>query len=348
MARPSSWLYLWIFLGALTGGLVLTPLVRLFATRLGLVDSPTARKAHVEPISLLGGLAIYGGAFGAAWSFAPGARPELKGFFLAGFVILVFGLQDDLTPMDPWVKFLAEIASALVLVGFGVQVHLTNIGVIDVSLSVIWIVAVVNAMNYSDNMNGLAAGLAATSALGFFVVAVTTEQYLVAVLAVGIAGGTVGFLRSNYPKARIFMGDAGALFLGFMLAFLGIRLRFLDQPQSSTFFLPVLLLAVPLFDAVLVTLSRARRGIGVTQGGTDHSSHRLARAGLPQWAAVAVLWATQAVVCLGALVIARHGRTVDVVVLAVLAVAGVIAAVLLERDRVTAALPRRQRPGRAA
>ena len=343
MSRPSSLLYVWLFLGALVGGLVLTPMAQHFAVRLGVVDSPTERKAHVEPVSLLGGLAIYGGAFAAAWSLAPGARTELKGFFLGGFVILVFGIQDDIAPMDPWVKFLAQVASAMVLVGFGVQVQLTGVAAVDIALSLLWVVAVVNAVNYQDNMNGLAAGLAAVCSLGVFSLAVTSEQYLVAVLSIGVAGGCLGFLRSNYPKARIFMGDAGSMFLGFVLAFLGIRLRFLDQPRSSSFMIPALLLGVPLFDAVLVTLSRLRRGIPVSQAGTDHTSHRLVRLGLPRWAAVAGLWAAQAMLCLGALAIARLGKAADVTVLGVIVVTGIAALLLLERNAVTAPLPRGQR-----
>jgi UDP-GlcNAc:undecaprenyl-phosphate GlcNAc-1-phosphate transferase len=340
MSRPSSWVYVWIFAAAVAGGLVLTPLARRFAARLGVVDSPSARKAHLEPVSLLGGLAIYGGAFVGAWSLVAGARSELKGFFLAGFVLVVFGVQDDIHPLDPWVKLLGEISAALVLVGFGVQVHLTQGDVLDVVLTVVWVVGVVNAMNYQDNINGLCAGLAAVCSLGFFVLAAVTNQYLVAVLAIGLAGGTVGFLPSNYPRARIFMGDAGALFLGLVLAFLGIRLRLLDVPQSSAFFIPGLVLAVPLFDALLVTVSRIRRGVPISVGGTDHTSHRLVRAGLPQWAAVAVLWAVQGVFCLGALGIARLGGTIDVFVIGGAVVVALTAGVLLERQSMTAPLPR--------
>jgi UDP-GlcNAc:undecaprenyl-phosphate GlcNAc-1-phosphate transferase len=180
-------------------------------------------------------------------------------------------------------------------------------------------------------MDGLAAGLSAVSAAGLFVLAFGEEQYLVGVLAAGLAGGCLGFLQSNYPRARIFMGDSGAMFLGFVLAFLGIRLRFLDQPKSTTFLIPGLLLFVPLFDAALVTISRWRRGVPVSQAGTDHTSHRLVRLGLKPWAAVAFLWAVQAVFCVAALGVARNGVAVDAVVVAAGVVTAAAALVYLER-----------------
>ena len=342
MTRPSSWLYVWIFLGALGSGLVLAPIVRRFAVRLGVVDVPSERKAHVEPVSLLGGLVIYGGAFAAAWSLVAGARAELKGFFLGGFVILVFGIQDDITPMDPWVKLLAQVASGLVLTGFGVQARLTGNDVADVVLTVAWLVALVNAFNYQDNMNGLATGLAVVSSLGFFVLAVTERQYLVAVLSVGVAGGALGFLPANFPRARIFMGDAGSMFLGFVLAFLGVRLRFLDEAQSTAVFIPALVLGVPLFDFALVTLSRARRRIGVTTAGTDHSSHRLVRLGLRSPVAVVLLWGAQALLCVAAVAVARLGGLVDAIAIAIAMVIGLSALAFFERRTVTESLPRRE------
>lgn len=341
MDQPSAWLYLWIFAAALVASVALTPVARHFARRFGVQDEPGRGRAHLEPVSLMGGLAIFGGASLAAWSLVPAARVELKGFVLAGFVVLVFGLQDDITPMDPWVKLLAQVASALVLVGFGTQVELTGIAAVDVTLTVTWVVAVVNAFNYCDNMNGLATGLAAISAGGFFVMAVLGDQYLVAALSAAVVGGALGFLPSNYPRARIFMGDAGSMFLGLILAFLGIKLRFLDRPRSTTFLLPVLMLAVPLFDAALVTISRFRRGLPVTMGGSDHSSHRLVGHQLPPWAAVALMWTAQAIACLAAVGVLRWEAAADAVVLGALVVAAVAVGLLFERPVVTRMLPRK-------
>ncbi len=340
MRQPSNWLYLSIFVAAAGAAIMLTPAAMRLARRLGHADQPDGSRHHVEPVALFGGLAIYGGAFAGAWLMAPGARPELKGFFIAGLVMLVSGLQDDVASMDPWLKTLAQVAGALVLVGFGVQVQLVGVAVIDVALTVGWIVAVVNAFNYQDNMNGLAAGLATTCALGFFAIAVAEQQYLVAILAIGLAGGSAGFLRYNFPKARIFMGDAGSMFIGFVLAFLGIRLRFLDAPKTATFFVPAIVVAVPLFDAALVTVSRLRRRVPVTQGGTDHSSHRLVRAGLRPASAVALLWAAQAACAAAAFAITRLSWTGDLIVAGVLAAVALVAGISLERRQHTAPLPR--------
>jgi UDP-GlcNAc:undecaprenyl-phosphate GlcNAc-1-phosphate transferase len=334
MNRPSTLLYAAVFIAALAAALIATRAVGMFARRFGVADEPGGRKAHVEPVSLLGGLSIYAGAFVGAWALVPTARPELKGFFLAGFVVLVFGLEDDLRPMDPWMKLMAQVASALVLVGFGVQVSLTHVPLVDVVITVAWVVGVINAINYADNMDGLAAGLSAVSAVGLFVLAFAEKQYLVGVLSAGLAGGCLGFLRSNYPKARIFMGDSGAMFLGFVLAFLGIRLRFLDQPKSTTFLIPGILLFVPLFDTALVTISRWRRGVPITQGGTDHTSHRLVRLGLKPWAAVAVLWGAQAAFCVAAVGVARYGLAVDAGVVAAGVVVAATGLIYLERTYV--------------
>ncbi|MGQ0743217.1 MAG: glycosyltransferase family 4 protein [Acidimicrobiales bacterium] len=340
MDRPSLTLYVLIFLGAVLASLLLTPVARRCARRWGIQDDPGRGRSHLEPVSLMGGLAIYSGAFLAAWLLLPAARIDLKGFFLAGLVVLVFGLQDDMTPMDPSIKLMAQASSALVLVGFGTQIQLTAIPLIDVFLSVVWVVVVVNAFNYSDNMNGLASGLAAVSSLGFFILALIGDQYLVAVLSIALAGGALGFLPSNFPHARIFMGDAGSLFLGLTLAFLGIRLRFLDRPESTTVVLPVLMLIVPLFDAGLVTLSRLRRGVPVTCGGADHVSHRLVAAGMKPASAVGCLWLAQAVSCAAGVVVLSMRSIADAVVIVAIFTAIVACAFFFERVSVTRLLPR--------
>lgn len=331
MREPAPWLYLWSFVASFAAALILTPLAARVATRAAIADEPGGHKRHAQPVALLGGLAIYAAAIGAAWALAPLAREELKGFALAGLVMAVFGLQDDIAPLDPWLKLLGEATAALTLVGFGVGIALTGVVAIDIALTVVWVLGVVNAFNYQDNMDGLAAGLAVASALGFFVLAITADQYLVALLSVVVAGAALGFLPSNYPRARIYMGDCGSLFVGFVLAFLGIRLRFLDEPHARTVLLPVLVLAVPLFDLALVTFLRWRRGVSVLQGGTDHTSHRLVRLGLEQRFAVVALWLAQGAACVAAVVVAHSAPAIVAVALVAVAFTAVAAFVGLAR-----------------
>jgi UDP-GlcNAc:undecaprenyl-phosphate GlcNAc-1-phosphate transferase len=289
--KPPVWLYPAAFAVALVTSLLAMPVLRRFALAQGLADSPSERKAHPEPIALLGGIGIYAASGLALWLLVPTAARILKGVFLAGLVILVIGLQDDVAGMDPWLKLVGQATAALVLVGFGIGSTLTKVAVIDAALTVVWIVVVVNAMNLSDNMDGLAAGLAFVACAGYFALAVSSDQYLVATLSVVLGGGTLGFLAFNYPPAKIFMGDAGSHLLGFLLAVMGLLLRFPDVPKPVGLAVPAVVLAVPLLDTALVTVSRIRRGVPVTRGGTDHASHRLVVWGLDRRGAITVLWA---------------------------------------------------------
>jgi UDP-GlcNAc:undecaprenyl-phosphate GlcNAc-1-phosphate transferase len=160
-----------------------------------------------------------------------------------------------------------------------------------VALTVIWIVYITNAINLSDNMDGVAAGLATVAAAFFTLVAAMNGQYLVSALGAAVMGASLGFLTYNLPlpRASIFMGDAGALFLGFMLAILGIKVRFPDNVSFVTWMVPVLVLGVPLFDPALVFISRFRRRVSPMQGGVDHLSHRLNRLGFGRLGATLIL-----------------------------------------------------------
>lgn len=290
MNRPSPLLYLAAFGISLIAALTLTPIARRFAFRVGLHDEPSSRKAHPEPIALLGGVAIYGAAAVAAFLAVPSASEQLKGIFLGGLVILFVGLQDDLAGMDPWVKLVGQATAGLVLVGFGLKGNLSGIPALDAAITVAWIVVAVNAINLSDNMDGLAAGITAAASISYFAIAVSWDQYLVAVISMVLAGGVIGFLVFNFPPAKIFMGDAGSHILGFLLAVMGLNLRFPTRPRLATLFVPVIVLGVPLTDMLMVAISRRRRGISASTGGTDHTSHRLVVKGMTRRRVVVVLW----------------------------------------------------------
>jgi UDP-GlcNAc:undecaprenyl-phosphate GlcNAc-1-phosphate transferase len=281
---------------------LVTPLTRWLAHRVGMVDQPGLRKTHRSPVPLLGGMALYIGVILAFILF--GQRDWLtEGLGIFGGVTLMFftGLWDDRYGMPARLKLAACVVAGLFLVAFGVQVKLFDVWWLDALITLLWVVGITNAANLMDNMDGLAAGLASVAGVFFFVLAALEGQGLVASLAAALVGSALGFLFYNLAPAVSFMGDAGSLTLGFLLAALGIKLRFASFPLGSTWMVPIVVLGVFIFDTTLVTLSRLRRGRSPFQGGSDHTSHRLAQIGLSPPRAVLTMYV--AAVSLGALAI---------------------------------------------
>ena len=281
-----------IMISALVVAIGATPVARRLAPRLGLVDEPAARKMHHVATPLLGGIAIYL-AFVLALVFF-GDRfyiRQVVGIFVGATLVSLLGLWDDRRRLSPGLKLLGQALAALLLVATGVQVHLIRIPWVNVVITLFWVVGITNALNLLDNMDGLAGGIAAIAAGQFTLLAAMSGQYLVGALAAALVGATLGFLLYNFNPARIFMGDSGSLFLGFLLASLGIKLRFPENVYIVTWMVPVLVLGVPIFDTTLVFVSRLRRGLNpLTTPGKDHTSHRLVRLGLSQREAVLVLY----------------------------------------------------------
>lgn len=254
-----------------------TPLVRYAALQLGILDQPSARKIHRAPVPLMGGAAIYV-AFIAALTLW-GERSyvnEVVGIFVGATLVSLVGALDDSRGVGSYLKLLFQVVAACILVFSGVQVRLFD-GFLDVILTLFWVVGVTNAFNLLDNMDGLSSGVATISAAFFTLLAAMSDQYLVGTLAAALCGACVGFLVYNWNPARVFMGDTGSLFLGFLLAAVGIKLRFPANTASITWMIPILVLALPVFDTSLVFISRLRRGKNpLTTAGKDHVSHRLA------------------------------------------------------------------------
>lgn len=256
-----------------------TPLARQMAFRLDVVDHPNARKVHVKPTPLLGGIAIYA-AFMLALIFL-GDRvyiSQLVGIFVGASFVSFLGLIDDKRGMSPLIKLCGQIAAAIILIVSGVYVVAVPWPWMNYLITIVWVVGITNAMNLLDNMDGLSSGLAAIAAAFFMVLAALSGQYLVGILAAALLGACIGFLRYNFNPASIFMGDSGSLFIGFILAALAIKLRFPSNVVLVTWMVPVLVLGIPIFDTTLVFLSRIRRGLNpLTTPGKDHLSHRLVR-----------------------------------------------------------------------
>ncbi len=259
----------------------LTPLSRQIAMRLGVVDRPSsARKAHAEYKPLMGGLALFAAFVLALVLLSPPDQYRELGAIVGGATVLaVVGLYDDRYELELRAKLAAMVIVALGLVLSGVQISLFSTPWLNVPLTVLWIVSIVNAVNFLDNMDGLAAGLSAIAAFFFMIIAFLAGQSLVSSLAAAIFGSSLGFLVYNFNPASTFMGDMGALVLGLVLAVLGIKLTFQVQPPSVTWVIPIMVLALPVFDINLVVFTRLLEGRSPGEAGKDHTSHRIRSVG---------------------------------------------------------------------
>jgi UDP-GlcNAc:undecaprenyl-phosphate GlcNAc-1-phosphate transferase len=323
------WEYAVAFGGALLLAFVLTPLALRLARRRDILDHPGDHKGHNSPVPYLGGLAIVIAlsvavlVVGLAWPPESGFG-ELAAVLGMAVVLSVVGLLDDLRGLSPIVRVLVETAAGFGVWAVGAGVQFTGSEPLDAAITVVWVVGITNAFNLLDNMDGLSAGVATIAAGSFFVIAQVDGQFLVAALAAALAGCSLGFLRHNFHPARIYMGDAGSLYLGFVLAYLGLKLRF-DAPESITFLVPVIVLGVPILDTTLVTLARLHHGRSPFQGGRDHISHRLVRLGLPVRAAVGTIYVAAGSLGVIALVMSRVDRTSAYLLAGLVTVLGILA-----------------------
>lgn len=300
--------YLPVMIISFAAAFLLTPLSRWLARRLGMVNAPRQDRFSMSATPLLGGLAIYSGMVLALVLASPGnywIDNLLEGIAIVGgasFMALV-GLLDDRYNLKPWQKFGAQFAAGLAVALAGVRIDVTNIDLINIALTMFWVVALTNALNFLDNMDGLTAGVTAIACGFFFIFAAGEGQDLIASLAAALGGAALGFLIFNFNPASIYMGDMGSLVVGFMLSVLAILLRFEAPLTVATWSVPLLVLAVPLFDISLVTFTRLREGRPPWVGGKDHSSHRLAQAGLGARRAVLALYGIELAGGVAALII---------------------------------------------
>ncbi len=311
---------------------VVTPLMARLARRINFVDQPAARKLHLTPMPMLGGVAIYIGVATVVVFSGTSTIRELVGVLGGATVMTALGLWDDRHGMSPIVKMLGQTVAAVLLIVVGIQVHLFNIPALNVTLTLIWIVGIINAINFLDNMDGLAAGIAGVASAFFFILAVIEGLGLVASLAAATLGACVAFLYYNFTPATLFMGDAGSMLLGFVLAVLGIKLEFKSIPLQVTWMIPIVILGVPIFDTTLVVISRLRGRRPVYLGGKDHLSHRLVTLfTMTQTRAVMTLYLVASALGLLAIIV-RDATPLQAQVLAVvLAVIFIVGLIWLER-----------------
>ena len=279
----------------------LTPLMRKIAVSKKIFDKPnSAHKSHIKPIPYLGGVAIILGVVITSYLTLFLSPFTANNFWLAttalapAIALGMIGLWDDIKNLDPLPRFIGQsiagLAVASVLVSSGNLGNPTGLVAIDILISVIWVVGICNSINFFDNLDGGAAGTVAISAVVLTYLALSTDQSFIAALSLVVAGSTLGFLIWNKTPARIFMGDAGALFLGVLIATLTVRFEPNTESSLGSFATPLLLLAIPILDTTVAVLSRLRRKISPFQGGRDHLSHRLVREGLSRKLTAFTLW----------------------------------------------------------
>ena len=309
----------------------LTPRMREAALRFGIVDRPDGRlKQHREPVPYLGGLAIYL-AFLLALSATFDFGEEILGLLLAGSIVVLLGLVDDLGQLGPWTKLGGELVAILVLIKSGIYIKLAFLPPeLAIPLTIVWLLAVTNAFNLIDIMDGLSAGTAAVAAVALFAVAEWNGRTMAATVLVALAGSCLGFLRYNLHPARIYMGDAGSLFVGLMLGSLAMINAYTERNQVAAL-APALILGVPLFDMLFVMYIRWRRGLPVMLGSPDHVALRLRKWRLSVRQTVMLSYVVTGILGAAAVAMSLLSSTAALWILAVVGVSGLVAALCLKR-----------------
>ena len=304
----------------LVGGL--TPIMRRIAIATDVVDRPNSlHKSHKKPVPYLGGVAIIIGVISISYSASLFSDFTSNTFWLAtsvlgpALVLGLIGLWDDIKNLNPLPRFIAQsiagVFTAVLLVVTETVGNPTGSKLFDSIFTIFWVVGICNAINFFDNLDGGAAGTVAISSIALAYLALTGDQYLVAALATVTAGATLGFLVWNKSPAKIYMGDAGALFLGVLIATLTIRLNPSSSTSITSFLVPILLLAIPILDTSIAVFSRLRRGLSPFQGGQDHLSHRLIRTGLSRKQSAILLWGLSGVFAVLAVFISQPNFKID-------------------------------------
>lgn len=294
-----DYFFLFVISYALVG--LLTPLMRKIALAKGILDRPnSSHKSHKSPVPYLGGVAIIIGVVVVSYIALTFSKFTWNNFWLATSILVpavlmgLVGLWDDLKNLNPLPRFVGQsVAGVIVAVFLVVNENIGNpTGIIwlDVIITVLWIVGICNSINFFDNLDGGASGTMAISAITLTYLAIIGDQYFIAALSIVIAGATLGFLIWNKAPARIYMGDAGALFLGIIFATLTVRFNPSTNSSVSSFAIPIALIAVPILDTTVAVTSRLYRRVSPFQGGKDHLSHRLLNMGISKKSTSIILW----------------------------------------------------------
>lgn len=315
---------------------VTTPVVKALAQRMGAVDVPKdGRRMHDHPVARMGGLAIFLGFLLSVLLFVP-VTGQLQGMLMGAVIIVVLGIFDDIYSLRAKLKFVVQIIAALAAVFSGNVIEVVSnpnllsenpywtLGVLSIPITVLWIVAITNAVNLIDGLDGLAVGVSTISSMTLLVIALLVSEGAVAILMAALAGACIGFMPYNLNPAKIFMGDTGSTFLGFILAVVSIQGLFKFYTIIS-FAVPFLMLGLPIFDTCFAFIRRIANGQSPMSPDRSHVHHRLIDMGFSQKQAVAVLYVISAILGLSAVVLTTSGEIKAMLLLFAFCVAGAVA-----------------------
>jgi UDP-GlcNAc:undecaprenyl-phosphate GlcNAc-1-phosphate transferase len=322
-------------LTAFAAAVILTYAVREIARRYGLVAKPKADRWHTRPTAMYGGVAIYAATALGYLVLVPKTTESLI-VFAAATILFIVGLVDDLLFIKPYQKLIGQLIGALLIVGAGLKMPLTGYELIDIWITVFWVIGITNAINLLDNMDGLAAGISLIAALSVGLSFAATGQGSELMLVAVFVGSLAGFLVFNFNPASIFMGDCGSMFVGFLLSTLVMLNQTGGRSRGivSILAVPVLILFVPIFDTTLVTVIRKLWGRKASQGGRDHTSHRLVALGLSERSAVIMLYAFAIVAGGLSLLVSRMSLTQSLALVVFFVIVLVIIGVYLSQVKV--------------
>ncbi len=297
--------------------LICTPFVKVIAQKIGAIDIPDSRRVHTHPIPRMGGLAIFYGFIIGLMFFAK-IDTQLRGILLGSLIIVALGIVDDVKQLGAKIKFITQVLVACIVVYHGVVIEVISVPTIfeptgvlplevfSIPITVLWIVGVTNAVNLIDGLDGLAVGVSSIATFSLFFIAILAGEMQVAILAAALAGGCLGFLPYNFNPAKIFMGDTGSTFLGYMLSVICIQGLFKGYVVIS-FIIPFLILGLPIFDTVFAIIRRIWNKKPIMQADRGHLHHKLMDLGFSQKQTVAILYIVTSILALSAVVVLEIG-----------------------------------------
>ncbi len=329
---------LFIFLTAAAISAISTPLVKRLAFKVGAVDQPSARRINTVPMPRMGGLAIYIGFVASLLIFTTPSK-QILGILLGSIVIVALGVFDDIYSLKPILKLFFQAIAALIPIMFGLKISQINdffsvtnseyikLGIFSIPLTLIWIVALINAVNWIDGLDGLACGVCTISSVSIFIILAQLGDPVTALIIAALAGACIGFLPFNFNPAKIFMGDTGSMFLGYILATVSISGMF-KWYAIVTYAIPFLLMGFPIFELLFSSIRRICHGQSPFHADKGHIHHRLLGIGMNQKQAVATLYTLTSILCLLAVILATSDIIKILISLAVTIISAVWAFVL--------------------
>jgi UDP-GlcNAc:undecaprenyl-phosphate GlcNAc-1-phosphate transferase len=341
-----SFIFEAILLSSILVGILAWLSIRL-TRRVGLLDHPNSapHKHHQVATPIAGGLALFGGLLLSGWLMGTLQDTNVRAALISGSVVFLFGLMDDFRGISPLLKILGQLLAVVILIALGVSVRVFEspefLLVVSWPLSLyldwlvtfFWVVGITNAFNFVDSMDGLAVGLGGIVAAFFMLVTIASGQFLISLQSALVLGACIALFFFNSPPARLFLGDSGAQTLGFFMAVLAIAYLPQGANQSSSWVVPIMLLGVPIFDMVLVVISRLRRGKPVYAAALDHTYHRLVVSGWEStWAVVGMQVVSLLLGCLAFVVLTRPPVVANAVFIGVL-LAGFLALYSLDNRK---------------